>query len=147
MEATYRECDVKKIAFDREKCFNCDLCADVCSLHKLGRVQPHAAAIRIRREEGRYLGSLDALVCDEEACSGEHDCVRVCPAEALEYDEEAGVVRFEADLCTECMECVEACENVSRDPISGRIMICDTCDGEARCIEWCPEGALTLEER
>ncbi len=131
---------MKYIEFHEEKCIACDLCAGVCSLNKLGRVQPAGACIHVTRDPAEYLGRSHCSVCD---MSHERECVESCPAEALTWDEAAGVVRFDADECTECGVCLEACPNVHIDAVDARIMICDLCDGDPLCVRWCPEGALT----
>jgi carbon-monoxide dehydrogenase iron sulfur subunit len=128
------------IEFHMEKCINCNLCAEVCSMTKLDKIQPAAACIRISRGLEAYFGEMRCRVCD---MTHDRACVDACPVEALVYDEQAGVVRFDTDLCTECMACVETCPNVGYDAASGRIMICDLCDGDPLCVQWCPEEALT----
>lgn len=132
------------VEFHKDKCINCDLCSEVCSLHKLGRIQPSAAAIRVTRDPSPYLGERRCAVCD---MAHDRACVDSCPEDALIFDESAGVIRFDAGACTGCLNCLDACPNVARDPLSGRIMICDLCDGSPLCVEWCPEHALTWEGR
>jgi carbon-monoxide dehydrogenase iron sulfur subunit len=130
------------VQFHQEKCIACDLCSDVCSLSKLDRVQPSGACIRVTRDPSEYMGSMRCSVCDMAL---ERACVESCPEEALVYDDEAGVVRFQQELCSECGNCLDACPNVHLDEVTRRIMICDLCDGDPQCVRWCPEGALTWE--
>lgn len=132
------------IAFDKEKCVYCEMCSGVCSLNKLQQIKPSSACIRIARDTAQSFGELGCTVCD--MCH-ERACIDACPADALVYDEEAGVVRFDADNCTMCESCVDACPNVGIDRESERIMICDLCDGDPLCVKWCPEGALSWEGR
>lgn len=128
------------IEFHEDKCIACDLCSGVCSLSKLGRVQPAGACIKVTRDASEYLGGMRCSVCD---MSHERDCVDACPADALVWDETAGVVKFVEEECTNCKVCLEVCPNVHLDAVGLRIMICDLCDGDPLCIKWCPEGALT----
>jgi Fe-S-cluster-containing hydrogenase component 2 len=133
---------VNHLQFHAEKCIACDMCAQACSLSKLERVQPAAACIKITRDTSEYLGGMRCSVCD---ISNDRACVDACPQEALVYDETADVVRFVEELCTDCGNCLEACPHVHIDAVSRRIMICDLCDGDPLCVQWCPEGALTWE--
>ncbi len=130
------------VEFHKEKCISCDLCSEVCSLNKLGRIQPAAAAIRVTRDHSTYFGEMRCAVCD---MGHDRACVESCPVDALTFEESSGVVRFDADLCTDCGACLDSCPNVAQDAISRRIMICDLCDGDPMCVQWCPEAALTWE--
>ena len=132
------------IAFHKEHCVYCELCASVCSLSKLERVQPRGACIAVDRDPADAFGELRCSVCD---MTHDRACVAACPEEALVWDEQTGVVRFVAGLCTMCESCLEACPNVHLDAVTERIMICDLCDGDPLCVKWCPEGALTWEGR
>ena len=73
------------------------MCSGVCSLSKLERIKPSAACVRIARDPGQSFGEPSCTVCD---MSHERACIDACPVDALVYDEEAGVVRFDAELCT-----------------------------------------------
>jgi Fe-S-cluster-containing hydrogenase component 2 len=128
------------IQFHEEKCIACDLCSCVCSLNRLGRVQPSGACILVARSPGEYLGPMSCSVCD---MTHDRECVDSCAQVALVFDETAGVVRFVQERCTGCGACQDACPNVHLDAVGQRIMICDLCDGDPLCVEWCPEGALT----
>jgi Fe-S-cluster-containing dehydrogenase component len=128
------------VEFDKDKCTDCRMCMQVCSTNKLGRVTPAAACIQIDRERSKYYGDMGCRVCD---MTHERACVDACPVEALVYEPDLDVVRFDAELCTECLACLDVCPNVARDVKSGRIMICDLCDGDPLCVKWCPEGALS----
>jgi Fe-S-cluster-containing dehydrogenase component len=132
------------VKFDKEKCVYCEMCSGVCSLSKLEQIKPSAACIRIARDTAQSFGQLSCSVCD---MSHERACIDACPAEALSYDEQAGVVRFDAELCTMCESCLDACPNVGIDREAERIMICDLCNGDPLCVKWCPEGALVWEAR
>jgi Fe-S-cluster-containing dehydrogenase component len=112
----------------------------ICSMSKLGRIAPAAACIQIGRDRSQYYGDMGCRVCD---MTHERICVEVCPTGALAYDADADAVRFDAELCTDCLACLDACPNVGRDAVSGRIMICDLCEGDPMCVKWCPEGALS----
>src|SRR3990172_7380511 len=107
------------------------MCMQICSMNKLGRVTPVAACIQIDRDRTEYYGQMGCRVCD---MSHDRACVDACPAEALAYDPDLDVVRFDAELCTECLDCLDACPHVSRDVESGRIMICDLCNGDPLCV-------------
>lgn len=124
------------LSFDSKKCVNCQICSVVCSLRHLNQIKPSASAIRIYRE-GRYADP-EALFCNQ--CAEEY-CINACPEDALEKDSE-GVVRFNKDLCTACMACVDACPKVAYDSETDHVVICDLCDGETLCVKWCPENAV-----
>ncbi|MBC7294157.1 MAG: 4Fe-4S binding protein, partial [Thermoleophilia bacterium] len=41
--------NVNHLVFDKDKCTDCRMCMQVCSMNKLGRVTPAAACIQIDR--------------------------------------------------------------------------------------------------
>ena len=131
------------LSFAREKCVNCKLCEEVCSFRLTNSVYPSVAAIQIGRDEGKW-GTPFAKVCD--LCEGleEAACVAICPDEALALKD--GVIQFDVEKCTQCLLCVDACprQGVAFDHRSERIHICDLCEGNPLCVEWCPEEVITL---
>jgi Fe-S-cluster-containing hydrogenase component 2 len=73
-------------------------------------------------------------------------CVIACPREALVQSEETGVIIVDEQMCNGCAWCVEACDfgSIQLHPESRTAFVCDLCDGEPKCVEWCPEQALDL---
>jgi Fe-S-cluster-containing dehydrogenase component len=133
---------LNRLTFDKDKCTDCRMCMQICSMNKLGRIAPAASCIQIERDRSEYFGDMGSRVCD---MSRGRACVEACPEGALTYDPALDVVRFDAESCTECLACLDACSYVRQDAKSGRIMICDLCDGDPMCVKWCPEGALSVE--
>ena len=75
----------------------------------------------------------------------------LCPAQAISRDEKSGAVVIDENLCIGCKMCIMAC------PIGGpwvdaenfKIMKCDLCEGDPKCVKYCAFGALefvTAEE-
>jgi len=50
------------------------------------------------------------------------------------------------EMCNGCAWCVEACDfgSIHLHPESRVVFVCDLCEGEPKCVEWCPEEALNL---
>lgn len=71
-------------------------------------------------------------------------CVAACPRDALSQSEETGVIMVDEEMCNGCAWCVEACDygSIQLHPDSRIAFVCDLCDGEPKCVEWCPEEAL-----
>lgn len=130
------------INYEIEKCVNCHLCEWVCSFRAVRQIKPTAAAIRVSRSE--RFGPVELHVCD--LCEGRDTqlCIEACPTEALML--ENGVVKFTLEECTACLACVDVCpvQAVAWDEESEAVVICDLCGGEPLCIQWCPEGVLSL---
>lgn len=136
------------IEFDSDGCINCRICEDVCSYHFTGSFKPAVAAIRLQRT--RKFGKIQANVCN--LCEGLHgqECIQVCPTEALFLNDVGNrlgeVVKFDHDLCINCMACVYACpeEAVAYDEDGDFYNICDLCGGDPECVRWCPENVLWI---
>lgn len=74
--------------------------------------------------------------------------------EACEYDaisqEDDGYIRFHAEKCTGCWECVDACpfDCIEKDEFNEVAVLCDLCEGyeTLACVSFCPTDALTVKE-
>ncbi|MCL5266101.1 MAG: 4Fe-4S binding protein [Chloroflexi bacterium] len=130
------------LVFDADKCVNCHYCEKVCSCRWVGQIKPAVSAIQIDRLE--RFGPISARVCD--LCTGRaaQECIVACPTGALKLQD---VVRFDKDLCTQCLACVGACPRhaVAFDEAQERIVVCDLCDGQPLCAAWCPENVVSME--
>ncbi len=75
-------------------------------------------------------------------------CAEACPEEAIQLSEDGGYWVIDYDRCTSCRECVEACKlgGIWYDPLSDRVIKCDTCEGEPVCAQICPMGALSKRQ-
>ncbi len=65
-------------------------------------------AVALFSEDRLYHDPLVVEV-EEELCSGCKLCIPVCPYNAREYDEAAGIVRVNEVLCEGCGACASAC--------------------------------------
>ena len=96
--------------------------------------------IHVRSAGGIRKGFV-VIVC--RACP-DPPCARVCPTDAL-TPREGGGVRFKADLCIGCRNCVEACPFGAAlwDESQHNPRICVYC---GYCANYCPYGVIALEE-
>jgi len=129
-----------KISIDYKKCIGCRMCELVCVFSRDREFNPRRARIRvlINEREGIYA----PLICTQ--CK---ECLSVCNRDALSWDEKVGVVRVDAKKCNGCGLCIEACPQgaIFLDPVSGIVNICDLCNGDPQCVEWCTEEVLKYE--
>ena len=126
---------------DPDKCTGCKICELVCSGEKEGAFNPLLSRIRTIRMNTVVNTSLACRVCDDPTC------VNSCPRKALSQDEITGIISVDADKCSGCGWCIEACEfGVIALPSDRKhVIICDLCDGEPRCVDMCPQEALSLK--
>jgi len=138
---------VKFILADYEKCHGCNCCTLACSFIKTGKFNIAKANISIVaiHDSTDLTLPVFCLQCLEPAC------MDVCPAGAIYRNGESGAVVINEDLCVGCKMCIMAC------PIGGpwfddennKIMKCDLCGGDPKCVKFCAYGALqyvTAEE-
>lgn len=137
------ELSMGRIVHDPDKCAGCRDCEIVCSLAKLGKVDPEQSNIRIKTD---YLGGYisEAYACKQ--CAGA-ECLSVCPTGALHTDEKTGARVIDQNVCVGCQLCLNACpvepSRIHYNPATNTCMKCDLCGGEPQCVQHCPAGALT----
>ena len=130
----------KFVGVDFDKCTGCRVCELVCALEKEKVFDPTLSRIKVLRLHDIINMPVSCRLCEDAPC------VRSCPRRALSQSEETGVIIVDDDKCDVCGWCLESCKygaiflNLERKTV----MVCDLCDGSPRCVEWCPEGALSL---
>jgi len=104
---------------------------------------PTLSRIRTLRIYPNTNASVACRLCEDAPC------VIACPRKALEQSKETGVIMVDKDKCNGCGWCIEACDfgTISLDPDTKTVVICDLCDGEPKCVKWCPEEALELSSK
>ena len=90
-------------AFDLERCTECRRCMIACSIVKEGRVLLPRSRIAIG---SRWPELPEIRVCRFDDCPGK-PCLAACPAAAI--SDKGGMVLIDADACTGCGACVDAC--------------------------------------
>jgi Fe-S-cluster-containing dehydrogenase component len=74
-------------------------------------------------------------------------CVLACSTQALSQAEN-GLIHIDDQLCNGCQGCMEACpyQAIWWQEELGKPLVCDRCDGDPTCIQFCTIGALQLIE-
>jgi carbon-monoxide dehydrogenase iron sulfur subunit len=126
------------IAADLEKCTGCGTCELVCAIKRENVYSPRFSRIKILR---LYRLVNMAVVCRQ--CE-DAPCVIACPQECLVQSESTGVIMVDEDKCDCCGWCMDACPYgaITINPEKETVMVCDLCEGDPQCVEWCPEEAL-----
>jgi carbon-monoxide dehydrogenase iron sulfur subunit len=128
----------KFVSGDSSKCVGCCVCEYVCSMEHEKTYNPTKSRIRVVRLSPFVNLAIACRLCEDP------QCVIACPREALLKSEETGVIMVDEEMCNGCAWCVEACDfgSIQLHPESRVAFVCDLCDGEPKCVEWCPEEAL-----
>lgn len=133
----------KFVSYDPDKCVGCRVCEYVCSLEKENAFNPTLSRIRTLRIYPNTNASIACRLCEDAPC------VIACPRKALEQSKENGVILVDDDKCDGCGWCIEACDfgTITLIPDRKTVVICDLCEGEPKCVKWCPEEALELSSK
>jgi carbon-monoxide dehydrogenase iron sulfur subunit len=128
----------KFVSGDPSKCVGCCVCEYVCSMEHEKTYNPTKSRIRVVRLNPFVNVAIACRLCEDP------QCIAACPREALSQSEETGVIMVDEKMCNGCAWCVEACDfgSIQLHPESRVAFVCDLCDGEPQCVEWCPEQAL-----
>jgi len=143
---------------DPTRCTGCCRCELACTEFNFGKAHPLISRIKVRRNlnygsngpwysQWMNLGKADQGRIMPETCKQcPHPvpCVLSCPEGAIIAHPETRARYVNAEKCTGCGICVEACpwEMPTVDPETGKAVTCDLCGGKPECVETCPTGAL-----
>jgi len=128
------------ITVDPMKCTGCGICELICSALKDNAFNRRMARIRVVNIEPVIDAAIACRFCEEPVC------VRACPRGALRQSEENGVILVDENKCNACGWCIEACDfgAITLHSEKRVVAVCDLCNGEPKCVEWCPRDALEL---
>ncbi len=126
------------VVSDPEKCTGCQTCDYICSAVKEQGFNPLLSRIRSIRVEPAFNMSIACHLCEDPIC------VKSCPRKALSKNEETGIILVDDDKCNGCSWCIEACEygSITLHPDKKKVVICDLCGGDPKCVHYCPFEAL-----
>ena len=130
----------KFVGTDFDKCTGCRVCELVCALEREKTFDPKLSRIKVLRLHELVNLPVTCRLCEDAIC------VRACPRDALTQSEETGVIMVDDAKCDLCGWCIESCEHgaIFLNQDKKTVMICNLCEGTPQCVEWCPEGALSL---
>jgi carbon-monoxide dehydrogenase iron sulfur subunit len=131
----------KFVSVDPSKCTGCGICEYACTLEKdEPNWNPIRSRIRVVRMTPLFNFALACRFCEDAKC------VTACPEKALVQSDETGIITVKEKKCKGCDWCIQACPHggITIHPDTGIAITCDLCEGEPKCVEFCPEEALEL---
>lgn len=134
----------KVLMIDLDQCGGCRTCELICSWkHNLGVVRPSGSRIRVLRDE--KLGINVPVACQH--CE-KPVCKDVCPVDAIGRDGKTGAVEINQDVCIGCRYCMMMCPfgAIGMDSLTRVMIKCDLCQGNPKCVQWCPREAIRYEK-
>ncbi len=131
----------KFVVSDSEQCTGCQICEYICSAVKEGGFNPLLSRIRTLRIEPAFNISMACRLCEDPTC------VKSCPRKALTREEETGIIILDEEKCNGCAWCIETCEfgAIALHSAKKTIIVCDLCEGDPKCVAYCPTEALSLK--
>ena len=128
----------KILIYHSSRCTGCHYCEIACSFRHKSVCSPSDSLIRIVSDEKNLVSA--AFFCHH--CR-KPVCVEFGPVDAIKRNEETGLVTIEPEKCIGCGLCLECpLGGMGLDRVTGIAVICDLCQGEPACVEYCPQDAL-----
>ena len=131
----------KFVSVDPSKCTGCGICEYACTLEKGESISnPIRSRIRVVRMTPIFNFALACRFCEDAKC------VTACPEKALVQSDKTGILIVKEKKCKGCDWCIQACPHggITLHPDTGLALACDLCEGEPKCVEFCPEEAIEL---
>jgi len=128
----------KFVSGDPSKCVGCCVCEYTCSMKHENTYNPTKSRIRAVRLNPFVNLAIACRLCEDP------QCIIACPRNVLSQSPETGIIIVDDEHCNGCAWCVEACDfgSIQLHPETKVAFVCDLCDGNPQCVEWCPEEAL-----
>ncbi len=129
----------KVLVINPENCTGCRICELACSLFHEGRCNSAESRItNIKYEELNIYIPMSCQNCESPVC------MEVCPVDAIYRDESTKAILIDDTRCIGCKLCLMACPigGIALHPITMKVIKCDLCGGEPKCVEFCPDNAL-----
>ncbi|HTY21748.1 MAG TPA: 4Fe-4S dicluster domain-containing protein [Desulfomonilaceae bacterium] len=143
---------------DPTRCVGCRRCELACTEFNDGKASPAMARIKIARNldfgpKGLHAGQRgqgnwgNGLVIQDlcKQCPHPVPCANACPNDAIVVKPPTNARVVDPDKCIGCKMCQRACpwEMMSFDSDTNKATKCFLCDGNPKCVEACPAGALS----
>jgi carbon-monoxide dehydrogenase iron sulfur subunit len=122
-----------RIKIDAEKCSGCRLCEMACSIHQLGVVNTHRAAIKVLKDDLKT-GACKPVVCRQ--------CKKMPCMDDDEPDAESYRIRFVWETSF-----VASCPFDALGMWNDEVYHCDLCGGDPRCVRLCSTGAIRISNK
>jgi Fe-S-cluster-containing dehydrogenase component len=143
---------------DSTRCVGCLRCELACTEFNDGKASPTASRIKVRRnlnfgpkgvnsgQRGQGNWGNGLIVQDLcKQCPHPVPCATACPNDAIVVSPSTNARVVDPDKCIGCKMCQRACpwEMMSFDSDTNKATKCFLCNGNPKCVEACPSGALT----
>ncbi len=132
----------KVIVINPELCTGCRICELVCSAEHQGAFIPSLSRITVVRLDKGLNFPILCLQCQDPPCAA------ACPQGAIFRDDSKELVLVNEKACIGCKYCIYCCPfgGMGLNFFERKIIKCDLCKGEAKCVKACPTGALEFLE-
>ena len=130
-----------QLIINAKQCTGCGICEIACSLFNRQECNPEKSNVRVVRYEDEGILYSIPVVCQQ--CE-KPLCQDVCPSGAISQDMKTNAMVIDRDKCIGCKYCVTACPfgAIAFDQEIGVARKCSLCEGDPKCVEFCPKEAL-----